>query len=306
MSVCRGSSVKSTQATGSETTAQQAPAKDAKVISNPTLSHSHSIGATTRHKHQQLHKSHSHSPSHSTGAISSSLHSRSGSSKLASKELSASHHSRTRSGPLSPTHSNEPSSNASKKQPSSSSGHNRSNSASKSTPSLSPKSTLSGSSSSGSLKHDVENEVATGDACGDTAAVVVVGEGDSGEPSLNSSREGEGDVIGDNERGEGEAVERGGGWCQIEEISEAKRTTVASSSGSLEQSEAREMKEVASEMAEVVLDEGEKEKEGKENLPAVGERRPSSEEPRTISTFSSQQKELFEREEAEDSSIVKG
>lgn len=298
MPVCRGSSVRSS--TQSETTAQQAPVKDAKANSNPTLSHSHSMGATTRHKHQQLHKSHSHSPSHGTGATSNSSHFRSSSSRLASKELSASHHSRTKSGPLSPTHTNEPSSNASKRQTSSNSGHNRSNSGSKSIPSLSPKSTLSGSSSSGSLKHDVENEITSGDTCGDITASVSLGEGDSGEPSLNSSREeGEEDMIDDNERGKGETVERGGGgWCQIEEMSEAKCATVSRPNESLEQNEVKEMKEVASGMAEVVLDEREKERE---DLPTVGDGRPSSDEPKT----SSQQKQS-EQEETEDSSIVKG
>ena len=299
--MCRGSSVKSsTNPNGSETVAQQAPAKDTKTNSNPVLSHSHSIGATTRHKHQQLHKSHSHSPSHSTGVVhtsSNSFHSRSSSSKLASKEPSASHHSRTKSGPLSPTQSNELStSTASKKQSSSNSGHNRSNSASKSTPSLSPKSTLSGSSSSGSLKHDAETEVAMSEGrsgSGDRA-----GGGGSEEPSLNSSREdadGEGDMIGDNERGEGEAVERGGGggWCQIEEMTEARHATVVNQSSSLEQSEAREMKEM---MAEVVIGEGEKERE---NLAAL------SEEPKATPRPSSQQWEQKE-EETEDSSIVKG
>lgn len=304
--MCRGSSVKlSTNPSGSETVAQQLPAKDTKTNSNPTLSHSHSIGATTRHKHQQLHKSHSHSPSHSTGVVhtsSSSSHSRS-SSKLASKELSGSHHSRTKSGPLSPTHNNELStSTASKKQSSSNSGHNRSNSASKSIPSLSPKSTLSGSSSSGSLKHDIENEIGTSDAksgSGDRA-----GEGGSDEPSLNSSREdgiGEGEVIGDNERGEGEAVERGGGggWCQIEEMTEARRATVVNQSSSLEQSEARETKEM---IVEVAIGEGEKERE---NLTAIGER-PLSEEPKVTPRPPSQQQEQEEEEETEDSSIVKG
>lgn len=310
--MCRGSSVKSsTNASGSETIAQ-VPAKDTKTNVNPPLAHSHSIGATTRHKHQQLHKSHSHSLSHSTGAShtsSSSSHSRSSSSKLASKELSASHHSRTKSGPLSPTHNNELSTSTSskKQQLSSNSGHNRSNSSSKSTPSLSPKSTLSGSSSSGSLKHDVENEIATSEAKSDR----VLEGGESEEPSLNSSREeGESDVIGD-DGGEGEDTERGlvvgggGGWCQIEETTEARCTTAVDQSGLLEQNEVRETEQM---MSEVVIGaqvkEGEKEREGRENLSAVGER-PLSEEPKPTPNSSSQQR-VQKEGEAEDTSIVKG
>jgi hypothetical protein len=139
----------------------------------------------------------------------------------------------------------------------------------------------------------------------------VEGEEGSEEPSLNSSREEE-DVTGDNERGEGDAVERGGGsggWCQIEEMTETGCTTaVNESEGSLEQSEAREMEEV---MAQVVIDEVPKEVEdkrageGRDNLTAIGER-PLSEESKAAPKSSGQQQQKAKEGNTEDSGIVKG
>ena len=138
------------------------------------------------------------------------------------------------------------------------------------------------------------------------------GEGGSEEPSLNSSREeGDGDdVIDDNERGEGEAAERGGdtgGWCQIEEMTDSRRTVAVSENDSLDQSEGRETEEV---VAPVVVGEGPREEEEKkegDNLTVIGER-PLSEEPKATESTktASQQQQKAKEGETEDSSIVKG
>ena len=141
-------------------------------------------------------------------------HSKSG--KLGSKEVGP-QHSRSRSGPLSPSNTDEP---IAKKQPTKEhERHTRSNSVGKSTASLSPKSTLSSSSSSSSLKHDVESEGASGES--NTAGEAVA----SGEVSLDTSKdeEEEGEEEGEEERAEAitgaieadEDTEGGGGeWSQ--------------------------------------------------------------------------------------------
>ena len=137
------------------------------------------------------------------------------------------------------------------------------------------------------------------------------GEGGSEEPSLNSSREeGDGDdVIDDNERGEGEAAERGGetgGWCQIEDMTDSRRTVAVSENDSLDQSEGRETEEVVAPV--VVVGEGPREEEEKkegDNLTVIGER-PLSEEPKATESTKTASQQQQKEGETEDSSIVKG
>lgn len=157
--------------------------------------------------------------------------------------------------------------------------------------------------------------MASNEARSGSGDIVVEGEGGSEEPSLNSSREeGDGDsVIDDNERGVGEAVERGGetgGWCQIEEMTDSRRTVAVNESGSLEQSEARETEEV---VAPVVVGECPREEEQKEEgegMTAKVERplseEPNAAEPKAAPESSSQQQQKTKEGETEDSSIVKG
>ena len=93
---CRGSNVKS----GTNQSPDSSTSKDGKTNTSVAVSHS---SGTSKDKHQQLYKSHSHSPSHGTGVRRcGSPHSRS--TKPSVREAGP-HHSRTRSGPLSPAHS---------------------------------------------------------------------------------------------------------------------------------------------------------------------------------------------------------
>ena len=290
----RGSSVKSVSpATNhSSDSAQQSSTKDTKSNSHAAVSHSHSVG-TSKHKHQHLVKSHSHSPSHGTGTgQSSSSHSRS--TKLGSKE---SHHSRTKSGPLSPALSNEP---TSKRESSRESEHNRSNSTGKSTPSLSPKSTMSESSSTGSLRHEVESDQVVSESKAESIEVA------SRDGSLNTSKEEEEEeredvaeeeggieaVISGNERGEE------GGWCQIDDTTEE-----SSSPSQVPADKAQgEVKDVAvcEAMAGLVLEE--KENEGGEVKDGTGDVEQSESNPVVHEEVPAPPP----HQSTEDSSIVKG
>ena len=221
---------------------------------------------------------------------------------------STSHHSRSRSGPLSPTHSNE---QAVKKQNKSHS-HGRSGSTGKSTPSLSPKSTLSGSSSSGSIKHDV-------DVSGDCEVKGVSEEMENGANSLNTSKEDEGGEEEREEDGEthvekdkGEEGEGEGGWCQINEPTDPLKNEPPPALQN--ESEQSEENGAESENASVMA-EGE-EREEKECLTTASEDpspseltaapAPSVAPPPTVPTVAPPPTNEHQQSEEEDSSIVQG
>ena len=151
----------------------------------------------------------------------------------------------------------------------------------------------------------MESEVVVSEGKGGSGDIAV----QEGEQSLDTSREEEeeegsdggkreDDTIGSNERGKREIAVGGGGWCQIEDATENSDTTV---SQPVVRGEEGETNEVAG--ATKVVAEGEKEREGKENLTTV-DKIPLKEEPKATPTSSSQQQQ--EQDQTEDSSIVKG